>query len=99
MQGTTPPPSPPLPPFPVQSAKRLNATSEWRLTVRPEAVVCKACAKSSRSHYMHVVGHCSQGRPIIYSCLVGGGGRDGGRSALSICDTGTVEILLPSQSI
>ena len=74
MQGTTPPPSPPLPPFPVQSAKRLNATSEWRLTVRPEAVVCKACAKSSRSHYMHVVGHCSQGRPIIYSCLVGGGG-------------------------
>ncbi len=34
-------------------------------------MVCKACQKNSRSHYMHVVGHDGQGRPIIYSCLVG----------------------------
>lgn len=62
------------PPHPVcvQSAKRLNATCAWRASQKPEDVVCKACAINPRSHYMHVVGHSSNGWPIIYSCIVGG---------------------------
>mmetsp|Transcript_26261 Transcript_26261/g.78003 ORF Transcript_26261/g.78003 Transcript_26261/m.78003 type:complete len:376 (-) Transcript_26261:341-1468(-) len=51
------------------SIKRLNATCDWRAQAKPESVVCAACAKNSRSHYMHVVGHDLLGRPIIYSCL------------------------------
>ncbi|GIL52537.1 hypothetical protein Vafri_8378 [Volvox africanus] len=51
------------------SAKRLNATLAWRAKVQPEKVVCRACARDPRSHYMHMVGYCLQGRPIIYSCL------------------------------
>eukprot|EP00955_Chlamydomonas_euryale_P066326 359517-Chlamydomonas_euryale.AAC.15 len=62
---------PSLPPAhtPTQSIKRLNATCDWRAQAKPESVVCAACAKNSRSHYMHVVGHDLLGRPIIYSCL------------------------------
>ncbi|EFJ46012.1 hypothetical protein VOLCADRAFT_93811 [Volvox carteri f. nagariensis] len=51
------------------SAKRLNATLAWRAKVRPEEVVCRACAREPKSHYMHLAGFCRQGRPIIYSCL------------------------------
>lgn len=42
---------------------------QWRKQVRPQDVVCRACAKDPRSHYMHLIGHCKLGRPIIYSCL------------------------------
>ncbi len=52
-----------------QSAKRLTGTMQWRKQVRPQEVVCRACAKDPRSHYMHLIGHCKLGRPIIYSCL------------------------------
>ncbi|GLC70756.1 hypothetical protein PLESTF_001030000 [Pleodorina starrii] len=51
------------------SAKRLNATLAWRSKVQPEKVVCRACARDPRSHYMHCCGFCQRGRPIIYSCL------------------------------
>lgn len=52
-----------------QSTKRLQATCQWRDSYKPEQVVCKACAKDPRSHYMHLVGHDMLDRPIIYSCL------------------------------
>jgi len=52
-----------------ESIKRLKSTCDWRAKAKPEEVVCKACAKNSRSHYMHVVGHDLLGRPIIYSCV------------------------------
>lgn len=51
------------------SAKRLNATLAWRAAIKPESVVCKACARDSRAHYMHLVGYDLKQRPIIYSCL------------------------------
>ncbi|KAG2501691.1 hypothetical protein HYH03_000193 [Edaphochlamys debaryana] len=51
------------------SIKRLNATLAWRRKVKPEEVVCRACAKDPQAHYMHLVGYCTKGRPIIYSCL------------------------------
>ncbi|KXZ55527.1 hypothetical protein GPECTOR_2g1076 [Gonium pectorale] len=51
------------------SAKRLNTTLAWRAQVKPEQVVCNACARDGRSHYMHLIGFCKVGRPIIYSCL------------------------------
>jgi hypothetical protein len=37
----------------VQSIKRLGATLKWRREVRPETVVCTACAREPQSHYMH----------------------------------------------
>lgn len=51
------------------SAKRLAATCAWREQNQPEKVVCKACAKNPKSHFMHVIGHDALQRPIIYSCL------------------------------
>ncbi|KAG2451320.1 hypothetical protein HYH02_003925 [Chlamydomonas schloesseri] len=51
------------------SIKRLNATCAWRAAVRPEQVVCRACVRDPRSHYMHLCGYAADGRPIIYSCL------------------------------
>ncbi|KAG2435701.1 hypothetical protein HXX76_006900 [Chlamydomonas incerta] len=51
------------------SVKRLNATCQWRASVRPEQVVCRACVRDPRSHYMHLCGYAADGRPIIYSCL------------------------------
>jgi len=51
------------------SAKRLAATLKWRDTNKPQEVVCHACRKDPKSHYMHIVGHDNLGRPIIYSCL------------------------------
>ncbi|GAX74409.1 hypothetical protein CEUSTIGMA_g1857.t1 [Chlamydomonas eustigma] len=50
------------------AVKRLNTTSEWRAQVKPELMVCKACAKKPGSHYMHVVGFCKQSRPLVLSC-------------------------------
>lgn len=50
------------------SAKRLSATLEWRRQTKPETVVCKACCKNPRSHYMHVIGYDLKMRPIIYTC-------------------------------
>ncbi len=49
--------------------KRLNATLQWRREVKPEELVCRACAKDPRAHYCHLVGHCAQGRPVIYTCM------------------------------
>lgn len=66
---TDPLPCAPVSPPSMQSIKRLNATCDWRASTQPQSVVCKACARNSRSHYMHVVGHDLQGRPIIYSCV------------------------------
>lgn len=51
-----------------QAVKRLQATLHWRERHRPETVVCTACAATPRSHYMHLIGHDKQRRPIIYSC-------------------------------
>ncbi|GFR48901.1 hypothetical protein Agub_g10849 [Astrephomene gubernaculifera] len=51
------------------SIKRLNTTLAWRAQFKPEQVVCRACVREPRSHYMHLVGYCTRGRPIIYSCL------------------------------
>lgn len=51
------------------SVSRLRATLAWRKTVQPEEVVCKACAKDPRAHYMHLVGYSRSGCPVIYSCL------------------------------
>lgn len=51
------------------SVKRLQHTIAWQNDVHPETVICKACAKDPRSHYMHLVGYCSHNRPVIYSCL------------------------------
>ncbi len=45
----------PLLPSPLlQSSKRLNTTSEWRQKEKPESVICTACARDPRSHYMSV---------------------------------------------
>lgn len=49
--------------------KRLRDTFEWRRRERPETMSCSFCEADPRSHYMHVVGHDFQGRPVIYSCL------------------------------
>lgn len=57
------------------SAKRLQNTMAWRKLNKPEAVVCTACAKDPRAHYMHVVGYDSLNRPIIYSCLEAAGNK------------------------
>jgi len=51
------------------AAKRLNTTLLWRDSVQPEKIVCTACAKNPKSHYMHVIGYDKLNRPIIYSCL------------------------------
>uniref|UniRef100_A0A7S0UYL0 CRAL-TRIO domain-containing protein n=1 Tax=Polytomella parva TaxID=51329 RepID=A0A7S0UYL0_9CHLO len=51
------------------SVKRLNKTLQWRKENNPENTVCLACVKNPRSHYLHMVGHDTAGRPIIYSCL------------------------------
>lgn len=51
-----------------QSIKRLHTTLAWRLANNPEQTVCAACARKPRSHYMHIVGYCRQGRPCVYSC-------------------------------
>lgn len=53
----------------LQSVKRLNATLQWRREMKPEELVCRACAKDPRAHYCHLVGHCNQGRPVIYTCM------------------------------
>lgn len=58
------------------AAKRLHHTLVWRTTAKPEAVVCKACARDPGSHWMHIVGYCNLGRPIIYSCLAMASNRD-----------------------
>lgn len=49
--------------------KRLKDTFEWRRLERPQTVSCTYCEADPRSHYMHVVGHDSERRPVIYSCL------------------------------
>lgn len=51
-----------------QAAKRLQATLTWRAELKPETIVCKACAKDPRSHYMHVSCYDLLNRPVIYSC-------------------------------
>mmetsp|Transcript_3868 Transcript_3868/g.11192 ORF Transcript_3868/g.11192 Transcript_3868/m.11192 type:complete len:319 (-) Transcript_3868:579-1535(-) len=49
--------------------RRLRETFAWRRKERPESLACRACVQDPQAHYMHVVGHDSLGRPIIYSCL------------------------------
>lgn len=52
----------------MQSIKRLHTTLAWRASTQPENMVCQACAAKPASHYMHIVGFCKQGRPVVYSC-------------------------------
>lgn len=52
----------------VQAVKRLEVTMAWRRKHQPQFIMCHACDVDPRSHYMHVVGFCNLGRPVIYSC-------------------------------
>lgn len=54
---------------PQHAIKRLKFTLNWRREERPEACLCSACTAKVNSHYMHVVGHDREGRPVIYSCF------------------------------
>mmetsp|Transcript_25162 Transcript_25162/g.51180 ORF Transcript_25162/g.51180 Transcript_25162/m.51180 type:complete len:295 (-) Transcript_25162:120-1004(-) len=49
------------------ACKRLVKTLKWRSESLPDPMVCKACAKDYKSHYMHPVGFDKLGRPVIYS--------------------------------
>mmetsp|Transcript_15738 Transcript_15738/g.30350 ORF Transcript_15738/g.30350 Transcript_15738/m.30350 type:complete len:299 (-) Transcript_15738:17-913(-) len=47
--------------------QRIIKTLEWRQTMIPSPLVCRACAKDHTSHYLHQVGFDKIGRPVIYS--------------------------------
>jgi len=50
--------------------RRIKDTLAWLRVEKPREMVCTACLeKDPTSHYMHVVGHDIQKRPVIYSCL------------------------------
>uniref|UniRef100_A0A061SFM8 CRAL-TRIO domain-containing protein n=1 Tax=Tetraselmis sp. GSL018 TaxID=582737 RepID=A0A061SFM8_9CHLO len=49
------------------AAKRLSATCEWREREGIKDMICTACLRNPRSHYMHVVGTDLSGQPVIYS--------------------------------
>lgn len=51
------------------SVKRIKDTLSWWEKEHPQEMVCTACQKDAKSHYMHVVGHDLSDRPVIYSCL------------------------------
>jgi hypothetical protein len=46
---------------------RLKATAKWRSDHRVDYVDCSACLLDSTTHYLHLVGHTSDGHPILYS--------------------------------
>ena len=52
-----------------QAEKRLRETLQWREAENVERIVCSACTRDPRSHYMHPIGFDRWGRPVIYSCL------------------------------
>lgn len=52
-----------------KAESRLKSSLLWRKEVNPESMVCHACRKDMRSHYLHVVGFCKIQRPVMYSCL------------------------------
>jgi hypothetical protein len=56
--------------------KRLHATLAWRAEEKPDEMFCRACVATPGSHYMHVIGHDVEQRPIIYSCLAMASNRD-----------------------
>ncbi|KAL4428215.1 hypothetical protein ABPG75_002304 [Micractinium tetrahymenae] len=58
------------------AAKRIADTLAWRRAEQPEQMVCPACCANRKSHYMQVVGHDRQGRPLIYSCMALATNRD-----------------------
>lgn len=47
--------------------KRLKATAKWRSEHRVDYVDCPACLNDSTTHYLHLVGHTTDGNPILYS--------------------------------
>mmetsp|Transcript_16257 Transcript_16257/g.48423 ORF Transcript_16257/g.48423 Transcript_16257/m.48423 type:complete len:233 (-) Transcript_16257:2063-2761(-) len=50
-----------------ESRSRLLEHAEWRAEVGPETMECSACESDPHSHYMHLIGHDKQGRPVMYS--------------------------------
>ncbi len=53
----------------LQALKRIRDTLAWRAKEQPDKMVCTACQKLPKSHYMQVIGHDKTNRPVIYSCL------------------------------
>lgn len=51
------------------SLKRIRDTLAWWTKEDPHHMTCTACQANAKAHYMHVVGHDIQERPVIYSCL------------------------------
>ncbi|KAK9828471.1 hypothetical protein WJX72_000163 [[Myrmecia] bisecta] len=51
------------------AVKRIHETLAWRAEEKPATLLCPACQKDPRSHYMHPIGFDLYNRPVLYSCL------------------------------
>lgn len=47
--------------------KRLKASAKWRNELRVDSLDCTACLTSPTTHYLHLVGHTTEGNPVLYS--------------------------------